>query len=156
MGDPFSQRQQSLHNHLPSSTEVLPGEKIANLYDSHRKTASDWPILIGGRGRVKSNDGKTMKHLAETEGGDSGGPLLRRDADGAWRVVAIHLSCRKDGTYNSAALIERNIIDKIDFLHALQRESQEEGRRGFPSGGGGVGAGTIVAFQKPASEFLLS
>ena len=140
----------------PLSADPLPGEKIANLYEVHRKTASDWPILIGGRGRVKSNNGKTMKHLAETEGGDSGGPLLRREADGTWRVVAIHLSCRKDGTYNSAALIDKSIIDKIDFLHSLQREVQEEGRRGFPSGGGrGVGAATIVAFQKPASEFLL-
>ena len=78
--------------HQPlSSSDPMPGEKIANLYESHRKTASDWPILIGGRGRVKANDGKTLRHLTDTEGGDSGGPLLRRDTDGVYRVVGIHL-----------------------------------------------------------------
>ena len=155
----ISGQQQSFS--LPtSSSEPLPGEKIATLYDSHRKTPADWPILIGGRGRVKSNDGKYMKHLAETEGGDSGGPLLRRGEDGVWRVVAIHLSCRKDGSYNSAALIDRKVIDKIDFLHSLQREAAEEGRKGYPggilNGSDTVSSSNIVAFQKPASEFLMS
>lgn len=129
-----------------SPTEPLPGEKIANLYQFHRKTASDWPILIGGRGRVKANDGRTLRHLADTEGGDSGGPLLRRDADGVYRVVGIHLSCRKDGAYSSAALINRALIDRVDFIRLQQQQGGVGGREG---------SSAIVAFQKQPSEYLL-
>jgi len=123
-------------------------EKYAASYSGRRKQQqkSEGPILVGRRGDVKSNDGRTIKHLVATEGGNSGAPILLK-CGGSWRAVGIHLSCRKDGAYGSGALIDKQLVDKVYFVHAQQ-----------PKAPFSIQESTLVSFQnahKRPSEFLL-
>jgi len=90
------------------------GLKTLLLYGTAKKVASDWPVMIEGLGLVSwvDYDDDLLYHKVDTEGGNSGSPVLVW-SQGSWRAVAVHVAGDSEGKCNSSVLVTEESFSKI-------------------------------------------